>query len=66
LVEQRTENPRVVGSIPTLATTFYPLFHTPYCLKNHHYSLCFMVFCDLRRSGFPVPCHAVERSRTGA
>ncbi len=22
LVEQRTENPRVVGSIPTLATTF--------------------------------------------
>jgi hypothetical protein len=23
LVEQRTENPRVVGSIPTLATIFY-------------------------------------------
>jgi hypothetical protein len=46
LVEQRTENPRVVGSIPTLATTFYPLFHTPYCLENHHKSLCFVVFCD--------------------
>jgi hypothetical protein len=25
LVEQRTENPRVVGSIPTLATIFFPL-----------------------------------------
>jgi hypothetical protein len=31
LVEQRTENPRVVGSIPTLATISSPrrLFHSP-------------------------------------
>ena len=26
LVEQRTENPRVLGSIPSLATTFNPLY----------------------------------------
>ena len=29
LVEQRTENPCVVGSIPTLATTF-PILHSAY------------------------------------
>ena len=29
LVEQRTENPRVVGSIPTLATTFLALDQQP-------------------------------------